>query len=119
MSSIESALAVVIAKFGTVKVLSLGVAVLGALVMCFFRPPKTKKEVFYHAAVAGAGSFMFGPLAVAIISGWLDAPVDLVQMPAHFIVGALSWGAMGAIATYRDKLASAPKEAVQDVKDVV
>lgn len=118
MSSIEAAVAGLIAKFGTVKVLAFGTALLGAGVMCLFRPPKTKMEVFNHAVVAGAGSFLFGPLAVSITTSWLNEPAALVTMPVHFLVGALSWGAMAGIATYRDKLTASPKEAIQDVKDI-
>lgn len=121
MSSIESFIAAAVAKFGAVKLMSMGVALIGALFMMLFRPPKTRKEVLYHALVAASGSLIFGGFFSQLALSWLpdDFTLSQVAMPVHFLVGALSWGGMGAVATYRDKLASTPKEAIQDVKDLV
>lgn len=99
MSSAETAASALLMKVASTA----GVALLGAAVMAAFDPPKSKKELFQHAAVAGSGSFIFGPAAHSTASHFLStwtAGVDLT-MPSYFLVGALSWGAMGALAKFR------------------
>lgn len=119
MSSIESALGVIVAKIGWLKLGTLAASLVGALVMIMFRPPKTRKEVFQHALVAGIGSYLFGPFCVSAAANWFPWGVSDISMPVHFLVGALSWGAFSGLATWRDKLTSNPQGAVQDVKDII
>jgi len=49
-----------VAKFGFVKILTLGAAALGAGLMAVFRPPKTRKEMFAQSVVALGSSLLFG-----------------------------------------------------------
>ncbi len=79
---------------------------LGALVMAAVDPPKDRKALFLHAFVAGAGAAVFGPAVVSLATGWYPALAgDLtLTIPALFLVGALSWGAFGALARFRTLL---------------
>lgn len=115
MSLESGAAGALLAKYGWLKLATLGSALLGATLMAVFRPPKTRKEVLLHALVALGGSFLFGNTAHAILSKWVE--MDLTA--AHGLVGALSWGAFGGLATFRDKFESNPVEAVKNVKDVL
>lgn len=119
MSSIESAIGVLIAKVGWLKFSTFAAALAGAAVMIVFRPPATRKEMFLQGVIALSASFMFGPFFVKVAQSWTGFGVEDVLIPTHALVGALSWGAFGGVAAYRDKLSSSPKEAVQDVKDVI
>lgn len=93
-----------LAKYGA----ALGAGLLGALVIAAFDPPKTRKEVFGRAACAGVGSMVFGPFAVRGLSSLLDwfAPASLsglehieMVIPVYFVLGAVSWGMFGALAS--------------------
>ena len=117
MSAVESGVAALIAKFGVAKLLTFGAALSGAAIMAIFRPPKTRKEVLQHGLVALVGSYLFGPFLSQLVANWSGVPIEECLIPVHGMVGALSWGAFSGIATWRDKLASNPKEAIQDVKD--
>lgn len=119
MSSIESALGVLIAKFGWLKFTTFAAALAGAAMMAIFRPPKTRKELFLQAVVALACSYMFGPMGISIAENWMSVPPERLIAPVHGMIGALSWGAFGGLAHLRDKLSVDPKGAIQDVKDVV
>ena len=119
MPTLESGLAAIATKFGWLKLGTLGASLAGALVMAMFRPPKTRREVLYHALVAAIGSYMFGPFCVSLAASWLPTGVSDIVMPVHFLVGALSWGAFSALAAWRDKLAVNPQEAIKDAKDAV
>ena len=119
MSSIEAAFAAVITKFGWLKFSTFAAALAGAALMIIFRPPKNRKELFLQGIVALSSSFLFGPLAVKAASTWTGFGVEDVLIPAHALVGALSWGIFGGLATLRDKVATDPKGAIQDVKDSV
>ncbi len=90
-------------KFVTAFVLG----ALGALVMAAVDPPKDRKALFLHAFVAGVGAAVFGPVAVSVVTGWYPALAgDLtLTIPVLFLVGALSWGAFGALARFRKILA--------------
>lgn len=86
-----------------------GAGVLGALVIAAVAPPKTRKEMFLHAACAGVGSLTFGPLAVRILAGAFEVlnPVTIeVAVPIYFVVGSLSWGAFSALAQLRGLIAT-------------
>ena len=118
--SIEGVSAGLLAKFGTAKLLGLGAALIGAALMIMFRPPKSRKEMFYQAAVALGSSLLFGSTAVALVSTWLSQPVDTVSPAVHGFIGALSWGFFGGLAHWRDeKLAKDPVAAVKEIKDVL
>lgn len=86
---------------------SLGAGVLGALIMAAFDPPATKRELFKQAACAGVGSAIFGPVALKFAAYYVPF-VDFAQMeyaiPVLFLTGAISWGAFGALAKFRDIL---------------
>lgn len=93
-------------KFGA----TLGAGLLGAIVMAAVDPPTTRRELFAQAASAGIGSMIFGPFAVRILSStapWYSLQglvgLDYMEMvvPVYFVVGALSWGAFGALAKFR------------------
>ncbi len=124
----ETGLVAFIMKFGLVKLLSLGSALLGAGIMAIFRPPLTRKELFIQGAVALAASFMFGGVMVNMLGGFgifginlLTAPLaDVVQfnIMVHGLIGAISWGIFGGLAVLRDKFGSDPIQAIKDVKDL-
>lgn len=83
-----------------------GAGVLGALVMAAFDPPKTRRDLFIQAAVAGAGSFVFGPAALTLASHALTSvAVAELSVPVYFLVGSLSWGAFAALAKLRTLVA--------------
>lgn len=104
-----------IAKYGWLKLATLGAALGGAVLMAVFRPPKNRKEMLLHALVALGSSFLFGDFAYQNINKWFE--MDYVAV--HGLVGAMSWGVFGGLATFRDKFAADPVQAVKDVKDVI
>lgn len=114
-------------KFGTVKLLGFGAALIGAGIMAIFRPPKTRKEMFLQGAVALASSLLFGGTAVSVIAsvtGWINlltAPLaDIIQFNAmvHGLIGAMAWGIFGGLAVLRDKFGSDPIQTIKDVKQL-
>ena len=119
--SIETAgVASLLAKFGTAKVLSFGAAFVGALIMLMFRPPKSRKELFYHACSAFAGSALFGGTALALAASWTGVDKDILVPAVYGIIGALSWGFFGGLASWRDdKLGKDPVAAIKEIKDNV
>jgi hypothetical protein len=118
--SIEGVSAGLLAKFGTAKLLSLGAALAGAALMIAFRPPKTRKEMFTQAAVALGASLILGSTATALVASWTGLDRDTVLPAVHGLIGALSWGFFGGLASWRDdKLAKDPIQAIKDVKDVI
>lgn len=118
--SIEGVSAGLLAKFGTAKILTLGAAVVGALIMAAFRPPKSRKEMFYQAAVALGSSLVFGSFAVALVANWTGLSADVASPAVHGFIGAVSWGFFGGLAHWRDeKLAKDPVAAIKEVKDVL
>jgi hypothetical protein len=118
--SIEGVSAGLLAKFGMAKVLSFGAAFIGAAIMLMFRPPKSRKDLFYHACSAFAGSALFGGTALALAVSWTGLDKDTLIPAVYGIIGALSWGFFGGLASWRDdKLAKDPLQAIKDVKDVV
>lgn len=115
-------------KFGAIKLAGLGAALAGAGIMAIFRPPKTRKELFFQCAVALGSSLLFGGSAVRAFDyyfDWIDmttAPFEEVLQftgAVHGIIGAVSWGLFGGLSVLRDKLGSDPVQAVKDVKDVL
>lgn len=124
----SGAMGIVIWKFGALKLLGLGAAILGAGMMAIFRPPKTRRELFYQCAVALGSSLLFGGAAVSALDfyfDWIDlktAPLEEVFQftgMVHGLIGALSWGVFGGLSVLRDKLGSDPVQAVKDVKDAM
>lgn len=115
MPTLESGLAAIATKFGWIKLATLGAAVGGAAIMAMFRPPKTRKEVAAHAFVALASSLIFGNSVYAIAQNYV--PLDMVAV--HGLIGALSWGAWAGLASWRDKFAENPTQAIKEIKDVV
>jgi len=127
--SIESGVGIgaLVAKYGWLKLLTVGSALGGAGMMAIFRPPKDKKEMFYQGAVALGCSLMFGDVAAQMIDYWFDfinmttSPRgDVIQfvVAIHGLLGAFSWGLYGGIAAFRDKFGSNPIQAIKDVRDV-
>lgn len=121
-------LGALVGKFGLVKVLGFGSALVGAGVMALFRPPRDRIEVFKQGAAALGGSFMFGGAAVRFLDyqfDWINlatAPLDQAvefNMMVYGLIGALSWGLFGGLAVLRDKAAKDPIGAVKDVKDAI
>lgn len=79
-----------------------GAGLLGGLIMAAFDPPASRKELFLQAAVAGTGSAVFGPTALSAASKFIEfSSTSELMIPVYFLVGALSWGAMGALAKFR------------------
>lgn len=102
------------------KLLAFLPALIGAGLMAMFRPPKTRKELMMQALVALGCSFLFGNTAFNIVSGWFPAVAGPDGKDAILgLVGALSWGAFGGLAHFRDKVAKDPIEAVKNVKDIL
>lgn len=108
MPTIEGGIATIIAKYGLGTLLA---AVGGAAIMAMFRPPKDRKEVLQHALVALGTSLILGSSVYNIVIQWI--PVN--EIAVHGLLGAVSWGLWAGIATYRDRFARAPVEAVKDV----
>lgn len=108
-----------VAKFGLAKVIGLGAAGLGAAIMCMFRPPQSRKEVFYQGATALGGSILFGSFLVSLASSYFGLPAEDLIVPIHGLVGAMSWGAFGGLAVLRDKTGKDPVGTAKEIKDVV
>lgn len=127
--SIESGIfAGIAAKYGWVKLFTLGAALGGALLMAAFRPPKTRKEMFLQAAVALGCSILLGDTVVKGLDHFFDfidlntaSWLDFLQfyVSVHGVVGALSWGIFGGLAHLRDKVGTDPIGAAKEIKDVV
>lgn len=114
-------------KFGTLKLLGVGAALIGALIMAIFRPPLTRKEMMYQAAVAIGASLLFGSNACRYLDSiwsWInlttDSTEDVMQFVAmvHGLIGASAWGVFGGIAVLRDKFGSDPIQTAKDIKDI-
>ncbi len=118
MSLESGALGAIVAKIGWLKVLSLGSALVGAVIMAVFRPPQSRKEMALQAAVALGTSFLFGDLAFQLVDGWLHVG-QAGYVPVHGLLGAMSWGIFGGLAHYRDRLSTEPTQVIKDIKDVV
>ena len=125
MSLEGSAVGAIIAKYGALKLLTVGAALIGASMMAIFRPPKTKKEMFYQGAVALGCSLMFGDVVASMIDYWFDfinmstSPREAViqfVVAVHGLVGAMSWGMFGGIAYLRDRFGSDPIQVYKDLK---
>jgi hypothetical protein len=118
--------AFLIGKFGLVKLMGFGAALLGAGIMAIFRPPKNRKELFAQGAVALGASLLFGGSAVNMLAGFdvfgvnlkTSPMADIVQFNAmvHGLIGAMAWGIFGGLAVFRDKFGSNPVEAIKDVR---
>lgn len=115
-------------KFGGLKIFGLGAALIGAGIMTIFRPPKTRKELFWQCAVALGVSLLFGGPAVLALDYWCDwidlktAPLeDIFQFTGavHGLLGALSWGIFGGLSALRDRIGVDPVQAVKDVKEAL
>lgn len=87
--------------------------VIGAAIIAAFDPPTTRRMLFLQALVAGIASIFFGPLAMIVIDYYADF-IDLHESPFYVVIaasapvmmliGALSWGAFGALAKFRQLL---------------
>lgn len=115
MPSLEGGVLAVITKYGWLKLATLGAAVGGAFLMAVFRPPKNRKEMLLHALVALGCSFLFGDSAYRIATKY----IELDYIAVHGLVGAMSWGFCGGLATMRDKFGTNPIQTVKDVKDIL
>ncbi len=89
----------------------IGTGILGAVLIAAFDPPKTKKGLFAQSAIGGIMSLVFGPLAVRAADHYFDfinlanaSALDGLQQaaPVYFLVGALGWGACGALVKLRE-----------------
>lgn len=119
MSLESGVVGAIVAKVGAAKALGLGAALIGAAIMCVFRPPKSRKELFYQGAVAFGGSMLFGSFGVALADSWFHLGAEVLIAPIYGLIGALSWGVFGGLAHWRDeKLAKDPVAAIKEVKDV-
>ena len=115
MPTLESGAIAAITKYGWLKLATLGSALGGALLMAVFRPPTTRKEVLMHALVALGCSFYFGDTVYTFINKYVE--MDIVA--SHGLVGAMSWGLFGGLATLRDRFFKDPVQVAKDVKDII
>jgi len=116
-----------IIKFGWIKFVTLGAAGIGAAMMAIFRPPKTRKEMFYQGVVALGASLLFGgTIAQAVIHyvPFMDLTTSTFEeylqylASIHGAVGAMAWGVFGGFAHWRDKAGSQSiTETIKDAKD--
>lgn len=94
------------------KALGLGAifsaGVLGACVIAAVDPPSTRREMFTRALAAGVGSLFFGPAIVRLLDHWAvwvdlntASSMEVVEYaaPVYLVIGCLSWGVFGALAT--------------------
>lgn len=100
------------------KLLAFLPALIGAALMAVFRPPKTRKEMLAQAAVALGCSFLFGNTAFNLVDNWIHVGPEGKDAVLG-LVGALSWGAFGGLAHFRDKVAKDPLQAIKDAKDTL
>ena len=107
-----------IALFIKAKLLAFLPALVGAAIMAVFRPPKTRKEMLMQGAVALGCSYLFGNTAFTLVDAWLSVGPEGKDAVLG-LVGALSWGAFGGLAHFRDKVSKDPMQAIKDVKDVI
>jgi hypothetical protein len=77
------------------------VGAVGGAIMAAFDPPETRKGLFLQATVAGTGSLVFGDVAHAAATLYLPFASGTTLIPSYFLVGALSWGVLGALAKFR------------------
>lgn len=88
---------------------------LGGAIMAAFDPPKTRRTLFLQATVAGTGSLVFGDAALQILAHFVPwAAGGAYALPVYFLVGALSWGFMGALAKLRQVVAEKGANVVAD-----
>lgn len=124
----ETGFGILVMKFGLVKVLGFGAALLGAGMMAIFRPPKTRKELFMQGAVALGVSLLFGGAMVHMLAGFsvfginllTSSITDIIQfnVMVHGLLGAMAWGLFGGLAVLRDKFGSDPVQTIKDIKDL-
>lgn len=108
-------------KAGLAKFIGLGASLIGAGVMALMRPPRTRKELFFQALVALAGSLLFGGFAVHAVSyyaNWTSLSYETIGA-IHGLIGALSWGIFGALAILREKLSTDPIQVAKDIKEIL
>lgn len=99
------------AAAGGLKLLSLfGVGAAGAVIMAAVEPPQSRRVLFAQACAAGTMALVFTPGAVRALdasTGWVDlshAGIEQwaeVALPCGFLIGALSWGIVGALVQIR------------------
>lgn len=98
-----------------VSIFAVGVA--GACLIAAVDPPKTRRELFMRGLVAGVCSLGFGPLAVHAVAHyieWLDVNAIDHVAPVYLLVGALSWGLVGALAMLNKIIRNRGAKAVAD-----
>lgn len=99
-------------KLGLVhKVAALfGVGALGAWLMAAFDPPATRRGFFLQALVAGVVALLFTlPVLRYAAATWTWAKVEpgdvegwlTLALPIGFLLGAMSWGLVGALVQLR------------------
>lgn len=91
------------------------VAAIGGFIISLFDKAETKRERALQATCAGAAGIIFGKAATRLTAGFLTSvPFDDLLLPVCFLVGALSWGAFGALANLRRQVAAKGADAVAD-----
>ena len=127
MPAAETGAGILLMKFGVLKLLGFGAALIGAGMMAAFRPPKSRKELFTQGAVALGSSLLFGGTlvkAAASFTGLVDLSTGSLEDVGQFtamvygLIGALSWGLFGGLAVLRDKVGTDPIQVVKDVKNL-
>ena len=73
----------------------LGTGAVGALVMAAVDPPRSRRQLFLQAVVAGVTACYFAAAAARLL-GAME-----YELQIGFLIGALSWGAVGALVKLR------------------
>lgn len=110
-------------KLGLVHKLAalVSVGVIGAMMIAAFEPPKTKRTLFAQALAAGVMALLFTPAVVRYAEaslGWAAGASNSVErwaevaLPVAFLVGATSWGLVGALSKLRTILREKAAKAI-------
>lgn len=108
---------------GGLKLFAAIAGVVGAVLMIVIRPNLTRKQMALHAFVAAIVSvFATGP-AIAWVGPdafktWEPETQRDLYLIVALVLGALSWGFVGALYYIREKLGTNPIEAIQEWRNM-
>lgn len=108
---------------GGVKLFAAIAGIAGAILMIVIRPNLTRKQMALHACVAAIVSvFATGP-AIAWMGpdsfkAWDPETQRDLYLIVALVLGALSWGFVGALYYVREKLGTNPIEAINEWRNM-